>query len=66
MNKNQIKQEIEYAQRSIDLAKAERERTWHSREQAILTNAIGYLNAITNCLNEAAGMTENNNELEQN
>jgi len=53
MNKNEIKLEIEYAQRSIDLAKAERERTWHSREQAILTNAIGYRDGLLAALNDS-------------
>jgi len=36
------------------------------RHEPRLWHAIGYLDAITNCLNEAAGMTENDNELERN
>jgi len=36
------------------------------KHEAALWHSIGYLDAITNCLNEAAGMTENDNELERN
>ena len=57
----------EWLERELISAEREHERTaalWLNDDPA-LWHAIGYLDAITNCLNEAAGMTENDNELEQ-
>jgi len=49
-----LKQEEEYAQRTVDLARLERERTLNTREQAILTNAIGYRDGIRAVINHLA------------
>jgi hypothetical protein len=49
-----LKQEEEYAQIAVDLARLDRERTLHSREQAILTNTIGYRDGIRAVINHLA------------